>query len=90
VFLVFNPAVRMIRVSLQGFCEVQDGSDSLFRPENGDHRLGPYSAFRYGPLEVLSPGNLPFRMNLRLLLLYAPLSKSYFQWGGGSSGEDVP
>jgi hypothetical protein len=29
-------------------------------------------------------------MNLRLLLLYAPLSKSYFQWGGGSSGEDVP
>jgi hypothetical protein len=28
-------------------------------------------------------------MNLRLLL-YSPLSKSYFQWGGGSSGEDVP
>jgi hypothetical protein len=40
-------------------------------------------------LEVLSPGNLPFRMNLRPHL-YSPLSKSYFQWGGGSSGENVP
>jgi hypothetical protein len=42
--------------------------------------------FRYGSLEVHSPGNLPFRTNLRLLLLYSPLYKSYFQWGDGSSG----
>jgi hypothetical protein len=70
---VLNPAIRIIRVSFQGFYEVQDGSDFPFRPEYGDHRLGPY-VFRFcwsGPLEVLYPGNLPFRMNLRLL--YSPL-----------------
>jgi hypothetical protein len=35
----------MIRVLFQGFCEVQNGCDYLFRHENDDHRLGPYSAF---------------------------------------------
>jgi hypothetical protein len=50
LFYDFHPVisprdVRMIRVSFQGFCEVQDGSKFPVRPEDGDHRLGPYSAF---------------------------------------------
>jgi hypothetical protein len=71
----------MIQVSFQAFCEVQDGSKFPILPENGDHWLGPYSAFAgLAFLEVLYPDDLPFRMNLHLF--YFPLDPT-------SNGEGV-
>jgi hypothetical protein len=67
---VLNPAVRMIRVSFQGFCEVQDGDKFPVRPEDGSSpcwvRIRFYRVAIWGKSY---PDDLPFRINYTYSIL---------------------
>jgi hypothetical protein len=78
---MLNPVVRMIRVSFQGFCEVQDENKFPVRPEDGGSPCWVRIRFYRVAIGGKSyPDDLPFRINLHLV--YFPLDPT-------SNGEGV-